>query len=338
MITLSISPKPFVLCMLLMAIVSFVVAAILVSYATLVTMRGLTIIDSGFEFKDLSEPIKLLGLARTEIVHTKFIDVFSKHWSHYNTFIITDCGAYLISPVSRMLYIIKIQPDDIYYDGIKVDSWNETFAIEKLYKPDRPITLLEYCELYSNECSKEEYSVLNNNCQHTTLQTLKSVVSDITTPIVKGSKLAFLMLRDTARVLGLSLRSHSKRLLKQDAVKKQAKLNRMLMQTFERSGYPPKKGNYRYSTDITQGLDDDVIADLAKNEAKQRRSRKRSKHTSKIDVTTIALEDIPKVDTPKLQDDMDEHVSDVKPTASSAIPSTPKPAIPSEVPSATTSE
>lgn len=279
MLTISISPKPLLMCMALMLLVAFIVSVILVSYAVLVNMRGLTIIDSGFEFKDLSEPIKLLGLARTEVVHTKFLNVFSKHWSHYNTFIITDNGAYLISPVSKMLYIVKIQPDDIYYDGIKVDSWNETFAIEKLYKPDRPITLLEYCELYSNECSKEYYNALNNNCQHTTLQTLKSVVSDITTPIVKGSKLALLMLRDTARVLGLSLRSHSKRLLKQDAVKKQKKLNRMLKQTFERSGYSSKKGSYRYSTDITQGLDDDVIADLNKNELRQRKERKRPKST-----------------------------------------------------------
>ena len=265
MITLSISPKPLLLCMALMILVAFIVSVILVSYAVLVNMRGVTIIDSGFEFKDLNEPIILLGLARTEVIHTKFLDVFSKHWSHYNTFIITDSGAYLISPVSKMLYIVKVQPDDIYYDGIKVDSWNESFAIDKLYKPDRPITLLQYCELYSNECSKEYYNPLNNNCQHTTLQTLKSVVGNITTPIVKGSKLAYLMLRDTLRVMGLSLRSHSKRLLKQDAVKKQAKLNRMLKQTFKRSKRKSRKGNYRYSTDITAGLDDDVIDDLIKN-------------------------------------------------------------------------
>ena len=264
MITISISPKPLLLCMALMIVIMFVTSVVVVSYAVLVSIRGVTIIDSGFEFKDLNEPIQLLGLARTEIVNTKFLNVFSKHWSHYNTFVITSNGAYLLSPVSRMLYIVKIQPDDIYYDGIKVDSWNESFAIEKLYKPDRPITLLEYCELYSNECAKEDYHMFNNNCQHTTIQTLKSVVNKFTTPIIKGSKLAMLMIRDTVRVLGMSLRSKSKHMLKQDAVKKQKKLNNMLKQTFKRTK-KSKKGHYRYSTDITAGLDDDVISDLIKN-------------------------------------------------------------------------
>lgn len=191
-----------------MGLVTFMCAVVMVSYIVLVNIKCVTILDSGFEFKDLNETIILMGLARTEVVETKFLKIVTDHFSHYNTFVITEKGAYLLSPVGKMLYIIKIRPEDIKYDGIKVESWNESFSIDALYKPDVPITLLKYCEYYMKECNKQTYNRLYNNCHHTTLNSLRAFVHEFSQPLVEGFDLIWLVLRETLYTLTMALRSN----------------------------------------------------------------------------------------------------------------------------------
>ena len=161
-------------------IIITLLSIIICLYNFLTTINGITLIGNNIAFSDLNQKILYVSILRSKLQFIKFLPIFTKSISHFSTLLITKEASFILSPRGKILYIIKLNHNDLIrlkYDQNEyvVTPDEEICAMDKricFTKCESSPSVIEFAQYEKYLMDKNKYSFYGHNCQEITSKTI----------------------------------------------------------------------------------------------------------------------------------------------------------------------